>query len=451
MPTTARALLRRVAQEQATARAPALVAGVTRDGTLVWSGSRGQVDHGRPDTDTQFRIGSITKTFTAVLVLRLRDEGRLDLADPLEKHVPDTPLGGCAIAQLLSHTAGLQAELDGPWWERTPGSDWAHLAKTFAPSTLRHRPGERFHYSNLGFAVLGEVVARLRGKPWWDALRAEVLEPLELRRTTYHPVAPHASGFAVHPWADVVLPEPAHDAGAMAPAGQLWSTVADLARWAAFIGGDTDGVLSPDTVAEMREMLTVDRSPEWVSGYGLGLQILRSQGRTLVGHGGSMPGFLAELFVDVEEKVGAVALANTTAGMSSLTSDLIRTVVEAEPRLPEEWSPASHVPADVLEIVGPWYWGPRAFLLRARGERELELQPVDGRTTRASRFRPQDDGTWMGLDGYYAGETLRVVRRDDGSVSHLDLATFVFTREPYDPKAPIPGGVDPDGWSGSTT
>jgi hypothetical protein len=76
----------------------------------------------------------------------------------------------------------------------------------------------------------------------------------------------------------------------------------------------------------------------------------------------------------------------------------------------------------------------------------ISLTPLTGGGGRASRFRPTGKETWVGLDGYYAGETLRVVRRADGSVSHLDLATFIFSREPYDVTAEIPGGVDPEGW-----
>ena len=113
------------------------------------------------------------------------------------------------------------------------------------------RPGARhsFHYSNTGFGVLGELVSRLRGAPWHQVLQREVLEPLGMRRTTMSPVDPHAEGFAVHPWADVVLPEPAEDARAMAPAGQLWSTFDDMARWVRFVGGDTGDVLRCEKIA----------------------------------------------------------------------------------------------------------------------------------------------------------------------------------------------------------
>jgi hypothetical protein len=103
------------------------------------------------------------------------------------------------------------------------------------------------------------------------------------------------------------------------------------------------------------------------------------------------------------------------------------------------------LPAQVLGLTGPWYWGPVAFALRADADGGLSLSPLDG-PARASRFRPAGEAAWTGLDGYFAGEILQVVRRADGSVSHLDLASFVFTRVPYDPTADIPGGVDSGGW-----
>src|SRR5690606_25253398 len=179
LPATGRALLYRVAREQADSRIPALAAGVIRDGALVWTAGRGRVGDAPPTASTQYRIGSITKTFVAVLIARLRDEGRLDFADPLDRHVPGTALGDRTIAQLLSHTSGLQAETEGPWWERTPGGSWSDLAAQLRPEAIRHRAGRRHHYSNVGFAILGEVVARHRGRSWWECLRAEILDPLD--------------------------------------------------------------------------------------------------------------------------------------------------------------------------------------------------------------------------------------------------------------------------------
>jgi CubicO group peptidase (beta-lactamase class C family) len=409
------------------------------------------VDGHGPDENVQYRIGSITKTFTAVLVLRLRDEGLLDLGDPLEKHLPGTGAGEATIAELLAHTAGLAAESPAPWWERTPGSLRPELSDVLGAQPLLHPVGRRHHYSNPGYTLLGALVEELRGAPWEEVLRAEVLEPLGLHRTSAQPQAPHAGGWAVHPWADALLPEPLEDLGRMAPAGQLWSTTGDLARFAAFLATGDDRVLSAESVREMRTPAAPAEATDVVDGatYGLGLQIQHRAGRLLVGHSGSLPGFLANLTISVDDDVAAVVLANCTSGplLGAVGADLVRIVAEAEPRIPEPWRPLAEVDPAVLEFAGPWYWGTQAVALRVSADGVIALAPLTGGGRRA-RFRSNGDGTWTGLEGYYAGELLRPVRRPDGSVSHLDLGSFVFTRQPYDPEAPVPGGVDPQGWRG---
>jgi CubicO group peptidase (beta-lactamase class C family) len=451
LPGTRRALLHRIAVAQAEGRAPSLVATVVRDGRAVWHGARTSVDGHGPDENVQYRIGSITKTFTAVLVLRLRDEGVLDLGDPLEKHLPGTGAGEATIAQLLAHTSGLAAESPAPWWERTPGSLRPELRDVLGEQPLLHPVGRRFHYSNPGYTVLGALVEELRGASWEDVLRREVLEPLGLDRTSAQPQAPHAGGWAVHPWADALLPEPSEDLGRMAPAGQLWSTTGDLARFAVFLAHGDDRVLSAESVREMRTPAAPAEAADVMDGstYGLGLQVQRRDGRLLIGHGGSLPGFLASLTISLADDVSAVVLANCTSGppLASVAVDLIRIVAEAEPRIPEPWRPMPEVDAGVLELAGPWYWGTHGFVLRLTADGGASLEPLAG-NGRGSRFRSNSDGTWTGLEGYYAGELLRPVRRPDRSLSHLDLGSFVFTRQPYDESGSVPGGVDPEGWRG---
>lgn len=445
LPTTQHALLHRVAREQADCRLPSLVAGLVRDNRLIWSAGRGEVDGTAPNADTQYRIGSISKTFIGVLVMCLRDEGTVRLEDTLEKYVPGTPVGDRTLVQLLSHGSGLQSEIPGEWWERSYGRDWATLSAALTADSVKHPAGRRFHYSNPAIALLGRLVEEVRGRPWSDVLRDEVLAPLGLRRTSYHPEPPHAQGYAVHPYADAVLREPHTDTAAMAPAGQLWSTVGDLARWGAFLAGDTRGVLDPTTVEEMGQPIHVDDDEHLTRAYGLAVDIYRERGRRLVGHGGSMPGFQSVLAIQPDDGTGVVMLTNATSGPSgAMAFDLLDLLDEHEPAIPDEWQ-ATAVPAEVLDIVGPWYWGPRPYTVIALSDGTLELRGTSG--GRESRFRTEPDGTWTGLEEYFAGETLRVVRRADGSVSHLDLGTFCFTRTPYDPTAPIPGGLADDGWT----
>ncbi|MPY62796.1 serine hydrolase domain-containing protein [Streptomyces spongiae] len=452
LPATRRALLHRIAVAQAEGRAPSMVAAVVRGGRTVWTGARTSVEGHAPDENTQYRVGSITKTFTAVLVLRLRDEGVLDLGDPLEKHLPGTGAGEATIAELLAHTGGLAAESPAPWWERTPGSLRPELADVLGEQPHRHPVGRRFHYSNTGYTLLGAVVEELRGAPWEDVLRREVLEPLGLRRTSGDPQAPHAGGWAVHPWADVMLPEPTEHFGRMAPAGQLWSTTGDLARFAAFLANGDDRVLGAESLLEMRTPAGPAEAADVAAGsaYGLGMQLHQCDGRFLVGHSGSVPGFLACLTISLEDDVAAVVLVNCTSGpvASNIAADLVRIVAETEPRIPEPWRPLPEVDRSVLELAGPWYWGTHAFALRLVAGGSLSLDPLSGDGGLGARFRANGDGTWTGLDGYFAGESLRAVRRSDGSVDHLDLGSFVFTRQPYDEGASVPGGVDPEGWRG---
>ncbi|MFI9720949.1 serine hydrolase domain-containing protein [Streptomyces sp. NPDC052396] len=446
LPATRRALTHRVATAQSEGRLPSLAAAVLRDGRTVWSAGRGEVN-GRPPTgDTQYRIGSLTKTLVAVLVLRLRDEGLLDLDDPLGKHLETAEGGEATIVQLLAHTSGLAAEARGPWWERTDGALRPEVADLFGEHPQRHPAGRVHHYSNPGYALLGALVEELRGAPWHQVLDQEVLRPLGMARTGYAPRAPHAEGWAVHPWADALLPEPAVDTGRMAPAGQLWSTTEDLSRFAAFLLHGDDRVLGAATLAEMRTPLAPPSGPDGSGGYGLGIQLLRRDGRLLCGHTGSMPGFAAVLWTSPQDGLAAVLLSNATSGqVAGPGGDLLETVARLEPRIPRPWRPAKGIDPALLELTGPWYWGAQPMALRLRADGTLDLSPLGG-GGRAAAFRPEPDGTFTGLDGYYAGETLRAVRQADGTLSHLDIGTFVFTRRPYEPGEAVPGGVDGHGW-----
>ncbi|MRK02217.1 serine hydrolase [Aeromicrobium sp. S22] len=443
---TTAALDRRLAKEQSERRLPSVAAAVVRSGEIAWSGAVGAVDGragGEPaTTDTQYRIGSISKTFVAVEVMRLRDEGLLAIGDTIGTYLPEVPFGQVTIAQLLTHTSGLQSETDGDWWERTPGGSWDQLLAS--GTALRFTPGTVFHYSNLGYGVLGELVARLRGRPWQDAVRDEILEPLGMHRTTPRPTGAAAPGLAVHPLADLLHVEPEHDAGAMSPAGQLWSTADDLATWAAFLAGRVHDVLAESTLREMLRPVAVNDVPgaTWGGAHGLGWQMWNVEGRRYAGHGGSMPGFLAGLRVELETGDGVVLMTNATSGLGTATTDLLEIVRDREPVAPKPWH-ADASQADALDLVGPWYWGTYEFTLALGADGGLRLgEPGQGRGARFTR----DGDRWTGLEGYYRGEPLAVERDEQGRPARLVLASFVFTRTPYDPAVEIPGGVDPQGW-----
>lgn len=441
---TARAALGVVSRAQVAGRIPSLVGGVVRDGSLVWSAGRGtsvrepSADGPRPDAGTQYKIGSVTKTMTAVLVMLARERGDLALDDTVGRFLPDGPFADATLRSLLSHSAGITAEPHGTWWERSTGGDRAALVAAHAGAGRVLEDGSRHHYSNLGYGVLGEVAAEVAGSSWFEALADQVLAPLGMGRTTYQFAEPYARGWAVDALTGELVPEPLPDTGAMAPAGQLWSTVGDLATWLAALVDPERSVLREDSLVAMRTPQA--STPEDRSGtsYGLGVSVTVAGGRMLVGHGGSMPGFTCGVLVDVDSRTGAVVLTNGAYGLGSATRELLDTVLDAEPALPAEWRPTTDpVPDVVREVLGTWHWGHAPSVLRWDGRR-LQLDPSDG-PGRSMTFAPTDDPeVFVGTSGYLTGETLRVERHPDGSVSHLGCATFVYTRIPYDPRAPIP-------------
>ncbi|HYF71657.1 MAG TPA: serine hydrolase domain-containing protein [Nocardioides sp.] len=440
--STARRLLARIASAQSSGRLPSVVAGLVRDWEPVWLGSYGgPAVEGHDPLDVQYRIGSITKTMTAVLVLQLVRDGRVALDDPASTVLDE--LAGHRYADqslrtLLAHDAGLQSEPAGSWWERTPGSSFAELMAANDGSTPAFGAHERFHYSNLGYAVLGEVAARLLGTTWWDAVRERVLTPLGMIRTSYLPDGAAAQGHSVHPYDGTLVDEPATDNGAMAPAGQVWSTITDLATYAVFLGRGRPEVLSADELA--RAYAPQAGSPEdgLRSAHGLGFQLFAGGSGTLAGHTGSMPGFLATVLVDRRRRTGGVVLANATTGFSPAEAviGLLEELERCEPTLPEPWRPAAPLPPELAGVPGVWHWGNTPFVFAMEGGELVARR----NGLEAYRFGVRD-GRVIGRSGYHAGEELHVVRRPDGSVGHLEVATFVYTQMPYDPEAPIPGGA----------
>jgi len=426
-------------------RVPALSAAVGRAGEVVWTGTAGWAPSG---PGTAFRIGSITKPMTAVAVLRLAAAGRLGLNDPVARHLADAPAPEATVAQLLTHTAGLPAEPPGPWWERHGAGSWDELVSSGVEPLWE--PGERHHYSNVGYAVLGRLLEEAHGRSWDAVLRDEVWVPLGMTGTGRTRPGDAAVGYAVHPHADTVLAEPVAAYGAMGPAGEVWSTPADLVRFGSWLVGARDDHGGDDVLplTWRRRMATpravVDDGVPFTSAWGLGVSVHHGPGdgrradRRTVGHGGSVPGFTATLRADPATGDVVAVCGSSTAGFgdASFLLDLLGGPGPAAVG-------AAAADRDALALAGTWYWGPMPYTLSPRADGSLELSAPDGRGT---VFGRSPDGGWVGVaGGYWRGEQLQAVATGTPAEA-LDVGTFHFTRTPYDPATAVPGGVDPAGW-----
>jgi CubicO group peptidase (beta-lactamase class C family) len=347
---------------------PAISYGVVSGGVLLHSAGFGARGDGRPapDADTVFRIASMSKSFTASAVLLLRDEGRLALDDPAEKYVPElagwppvTPDSDrVTIRHLLTMTAGFPT--DDPWGDRQQGLPLDEFGALLAGGMrFNWAPGTRFEYSNLGYAILGRIVAAAAQTEYADFVETRLLAPLGMTRTGYDAAefdpGDLATGYRRGPAGGRGGPSPLASTagwtklpfdpyGAFAPMGGVFSSVSDLARWVAGFaaafppggGSDADGT-HPLRRASRREMqqpqaVTGWRSPDRLPGgppgspayYGFGLFVDEDpQLGRVVSHSGGYPGFGSNMRWHPATGLGVIALGNGTYAPMSVLAGLI--------------------------------------------------------------------------------------------------------------------------------
>ncbi len=433
---TRRTLDRLAVQAQRESRTPALAAGVAHRGRLLWSAGVGTADLSDASVplgvDTQFLIASNTKTFVAAMIMQLRDEGRLRLDDAVDDHLPGSAQPGVTVRQLLAHVSGIQREsVDPDFWNTLAIPDPASFVADWNASERVLDPHGAWHYSNLGYIALGEVVARLDGRSFAESLRARLLDPLGLRDTTLEPRPPAAGRYYVPPFSDVPVDEPLLFLGILAAAGGLASTVADLARWHGFLLDPDESVLRRDTVAEMLEPVTV-RDDRFSAGHGLGFVVVRQNGRTWFGHTGGTPGGITGAFSEKESGTTGIVLMNNTGAKDPAAAAirLAEHVAANDPAPLDPWTPGPAVPAELAPLAGVWFSEGAPFVFRIRAGR---LEAVVGGADPAlppAVFEPEGVDVFRTVSGRERGERLSVRRRADGSVRMLHWATYRFTREP---------------------
>jgi CubicO group peptidase (beta-lactamase class C family) len=433
--TTTRSLHRIAADRQREGRVPGLYAGVCRDGTLAWGEGIGQADLAgarSPGPEDQFLVASNTKTFIATMVMQLRDEGRLALDDLLGDHVPGIshPI---TIRQCLAHVSGMAREPLGDVWETLENPTAAQLRRDFDDVERVLRPHHHWHYSNVVYAMLGQLVAELDGRSWEESLRTRLLDPLEMRRTgNGFDGGPHVTGYYVPPYDDVPREEPVMDLKGLAPCGGLASTAVDLAKWSAFVAAPGE-LLSADTLDEMCQPQILLTTDSWDAAMGLGFFLVRKGTRTYVGHTGGMPGHVTGVFTHRESGTGGIALMNATSPPppDDFAIALADHVVEHDPVEDQPWRPGTAVPEELRGLLGRWFSEGAAFVFWVeQGELKARVDKPEAARITPSRFEKVAEDVYRDTAGRERGELLRVTRAADGSVSKLNWATYLFTREP---------------------
>lgn len=356
---------------------PGAAIGVVRDGKLIFSKGLGlaSVETGQPVApEMLFRLGSTTKMFTAAALVELAERGELALHSPIGSCVAglDPAIAAVTPHQLLTHTAGLQdaAPMSGLHDDSALAAQVRRIDATWLFTT----PGSIYSYSNPGYWIAGLASEEVLTKPYADALRSQLFQPLGMDRTTLRPLLamswPLALGHEVRAGAARIVRPQANNA-ATSPAGQIFSSVPELARFATAMmdQGKLDGrqVLDPHVVDLLTRPYVV--RPGTASHYGYGLAILTDRGVRLWEHSGSRSGYGSVIRMAPDHKLGVIILTNRT-GMSlpktmaaicemllpfdSLSSDsLSPDSLSPDPRTqPENWSEQ-----DLAELVGTYVNG----------------------------------------------------------------------------------------------
>lgn len=316
--------------QRAYQRIPSLAGAVVHDQTVVWQGASGYANlekQIRASPATLYSICSISKLFTSISVMQLRDRALVRLDDPVGKHLqwfnikrshPES--GEITVEGLLTHASGLPREAAFPYWS-APNFEFPtrqQIIDALGSEETLYPAETFFQYSNLGLTLAGEIVSAVSGQPYGDYVRANVLTPLGLG-DTYPEIPAQEAGKRMAVGYGPVTRDgsratlPLFTSKGIAPAAGYASTALDLARFAQWqfrlLGKGGTEVLNANTLREMQRVHFVD--PSWETTWGLGFSVTRGAGdKTFVGHGGSCPGYQTQLSMQPDEKIATVAMSN---------------------------------------------------------------------------------------------------------------------------------------------
>jgi CubicO group peptidase (beta-lactamase class C family) len=306
-------------------------AAIIKNDKVIWAGTFGYATRNKnivADTNTIFRIGSITKTFTAVILMQLVEERKVKLDDPVEKYLPEIKsLKGYSdktmitLRQLASHTSGLERGPDMPGAALGPVDQWETKLLSCIPYTsFNNSPGTSFHYSNVGYALLGLTLERASGVPYIQMVQQRIFIPLHMDNTFFsvpeNKMADLAEGFlsSNKNLENEINESPSSQdrkdstlGGYNVPCGGIYSTSLDLAKFVIALMGNTP-LLDPESLRQMQV------TPPGSRYYGLGLMLGRYHKLDFIGHGGFVQGYLAQFSIEKNNVYAAILLRNYNWG-----------------------------------------------------------------------------------------------------------------------------------------
>lgn len=427
---------------------PGIAVGLVDRNGLLWGRGFGieDLERGVPVTvDSVFRVGSISKLFAATAILQLVEEGRLRLDDAVAARLPamasvgpvGDPVEPITLRHLLTHTAGLPREAAFPYWTDRRFPTIEAMLAALGDQPVPEGPGERIRYSNFGIALLGAVVEATTDGRYRDWVRRRIFEPLGMLSSaaTWGEIDQQrlVTGYLIRRGGKQPR-APVTDARGLAPAADVSSTVADLARFVAAhllaAADEPNGFVRGATAREMQRVQHVDTG--WLSGRGLGFSVWRDGARTLVGHGGWVAGYRAQLTFDPAAGLGLIVLTNSDEGGPGIYAraliDAVWPAIEAARDRSDRSGSASSAVDDPGRFVGTYRnpWGEEREVLAWEGGLGMwdhSYPPTDLPGAATPLVRLEGDRFQLGDNGYI----VVFERRPDDSVERIKIGeNYVF-------------------------
>ena len=394
--------------------------------------------------DTVFRVGSVSKLFTDIAVMRLVEQGKLDLDAPVTKYLPDfKPRNSfgkpVTLRALMSHRAGLVREPPIGNYFDSSNPTLTETINSLNQTALVYAPESRTKYSNAGIATVGYVLEKTQKQMFADYLKSALLEPLGMHGTSFKPTPEITKNLAkAQMWTvfGKTFDAPRFELG-IAPAGSMYTTTGDLARFAsALFAADSNSpnaILKKDTLEKMWKPQYA--APDQKSGFGLGFSLSELDGHRKVGHGGAIYGFSTELSVLPDDKIGVVVVSTEdfSNGVTTRIADAALKAMLAERENKPLPLPAITAPVNsdfARKIAGRFVGGSKAFDLIERAD-GLAILNADG----GFEARLRTLGTALVIDDKFAFGTRVVPGADENSIT---VGDEIFKRVERGKPAPAP-------------
>ncbi len=391
---------------------PGLAFGIVVDGQLVFTGTDGYTDIEKKTpvtTASLFRIASMSKSFTAMAILKLRDDGKLKLDDPVYLYVPEMkkqkyPTADSThvtIRDLLTHGAGFPE--DNPWGDRQLADTNKELSELLEKQiSFSNPPGITYEYANLGFALLGRIVTKASGNPYQQYIRENIWKPLGMNTSEweYGNIAPdklaHGYRWEREKWNEETLLQDTAD-GSWGAMGSMISSIDEFSKYMAFhlsawppSNAAETGPVKRSSVREMQHPWRFNglnpsftypggRICATAGAYGYGLGWVRDcEARVILGHGGGLPGFGSHWRIIPEYGIGVVAFGNVTyaslGGINLQVLDLMIKEAGLKPRQLPVSSILAQRKAELLKVIPSWETGEKSGIF---AENFFPDNPID--------------------------------------------------------------------------